>query len=102
MYSKNMFENTASKVSVKILEFLTCFTDNKLTPHFLGFKLYSDRIRGNEDYSEFQRQLLNNEIQCKIEIQDSRSILQLDHRCALEIYSTVMTSIDFQLCNQLH
>ena len=47
------------------IDFLKCCSDHGLFPKFLTFKLYNNRHYGSRQYFEFQRHLLNDELQHK-------------------------------------
>jgi len=47
------------------IDFLSCCLTNSLTPKFVHFKLYAQRLRGDNDYSTFQRKLLEKELSTK-------------------------------------
>ena len=74
------------------VEFLTCCQTNNLTPKFIRFKLYSQRLTFHRDYQQFQRRLLHNEIDSKWKL---RCNLQRQRQQTLSYLRTNTSWLDF-------
>ena len=90
-YLKKKTDYKLRKVSCCI-EFLHCFITNNLIPKFLNFNLYSQHVRGNNDYRSYQKHLLDNELQNK---RDCKTTLQLELQSAMDKLKNLFTSLDF-------
>ena len=92
--SLRTFEKTdykLRKVSCDV-EFLQCCITNDLIPKFLNFNLYSQDVRGDNDYRSYQKHLLDNELQNK---RDCKTALQLELQSATDKLKNLFTSFDF-------
>ena len=87
-----------SKIDLKLrknashLNFLLTCQTNNLTPNFLKFKLYSKDVENRQDYSKFQRQLLDKEVEEK---RATKFRLEKDLQHALHEIKSFMSWLDF-------
>lgn len=78
------------------IKFLTTCKENRLTPKFLHFKLYTRRLQNSSLYRNFQRTLLENELKKKCSIKRS---LNLKSSHLFSELQAIVSRLDFNHLN---